>query len=272
MKYSNIGWTDHTFNGWIGCTRVSEECDECYAAALDSKYHYTEQGWGKGAPRKLRPDAAWREPIRWNLEAEAAGRKTRVFCASLADVFDAEVPAAWRARLFDLISTTQQLDWLLLTKRPQLIRRQLQQIGVWDAKPLPNVWIGFSAGNQRNFDVRWPHIKQIPAVVRFCSYEPALGPLILPTDTKGSLHWLICGGETTPLKGEGRPMSPAWARSIRDQCSKQEIGFFYKQWGNWIPVTEDEQRWFGKTSAYYRNNGHLLDGVAWQQLPSRMKE
>ena len=268
MQNSNISWTDNTFNGWIGCTRVSEECDQCYAAALDAKYKYTKSGWGKGAPRKLRPDSAWREPLRWNQEAEATGKRIRVFCSSLADVFDAEVPTEWRARLFELVAATPSLDWQILTKRPQLIRRQLEEIGFWKRMPLPNVWLGFSAGNQRNFDSRWRHVKAIPAAVRFCSYEPALGPLVLPTDAQGNLHWLICGGETSQKREESRLMLPAWGRDIRDQCQKMGIPYFFKQMGNWIPTATGEQRWFGKTAAFYRENFHLLDGTEHKQFPT----
>ena len=268
MKDSHIAWTHHTFNGWIGCTRVSEECDRCYAAALDARYGYTKNGWGKGAPRKLRPDSAWREPLQWNNEAAEMGTRSRVFCASLADVFDAEVPPEWRARLFELVAATPSLDWLLLTKRPQLIRRQLEAIDVWKGMPLPNVWIGFSAGNQRNFDSRWRHVRTIPAAVRFCSYEPAIGPLVLPQHCQGNLHWLICGGETAQQKEQSRRMLPAWSRAIRDQSKKMGIPFFFKQWGNWIPTPAGDQRWFGKTAAFYREKSHMLDGTEHKQFPT----
>ena len=267
MENSPIQWTDHTLNGWIGCTRVSEECDNCYAAALDKRYGYTAEGWGHGAPRKLRADSAWREPLGWNQQAAADGYRAKVFCSSLADVFDAEVPADWRARLFALIAATPHLDWQLLTKRPQLIQRQLKEIGIWNTLPLPNVWLGFSAGNQRNFEKRWPHVREVPATVRFCSYEPALGPLTLPSDFRGNLHWLICGGETNPRRDEGRRMLPEWARGARDQCGQFGVAFFFKQWGNWIPDASDQHSWLGKTAADYKTLGHQLDGKSYTEFP-----
>jgi len=186
----------------------------------------------------------------------------------MADVFDPEAPAESRARLFELIGKTPYLVWQLLTKRPDFIREQLQAIGVWDLLPLPNVWLGFSAGDQKNFDKRWPVIRDIPAVVRFCSYEPAIGPITLPFDTVGQLHWLICGGETHSEKYMGRSMEPAWAQGIRNQCVRNRIRFFFKQWGNWIP-NDGIHDWFGKTSATFIEKGELLDGVMWQQFPKQ---
>lgn len=107
----------------------------------------------------------------------------------------------------------------------------------WDVAhhALPHVWIGPSAENQRSFDTRWPHVREIPATVRFRSYEPLLGPLVLPADALAQLHWLVCAGETTPQKEHGRKMDPAWARDVRDQCKKQKIGFFFKLWATDFP-------------------------------------
>ena len=199
-KDTKISWTDHTFNPWIGCTKVSEECLHCYAETEAGNKPTIRTEWGKGKLRRPASEDVWKHPIRWNESAKREGIRRKVFCASMADVFDPDAPAGHRARLFELIRETQDLDWQLLTKRPEFIQGQLQEIGVWDLLPLPNVWIGFSAGNQENFDKRWPIIREIPAVVRFCSYEPAIGPIILPSDTGGQLDWLICGGETHQKK------------------------------------------------------------------------
>jgi protein gp37 len=185
----------------------------------------------------------------------------------MADVFDPEAPEGSRARLFNLIRETPNLDWLLLTKRPEFIRKQLEEIGVWNLLPLPNVWLGYTAGDQKNFDERWSIAREIPAVVRFCSYEPALGPIILPSDTVGQLDWLICGGETHQEKYMGRKMEPVWAQSIRNQCLKKKISFFFKQWGNWIP-DGDTHDWHGKTSATFGKKVELLDDMQWKQFPS----
>jgi protein gp37 len=265
-KQTNISWTDHTFNPWIGCTKVSAECLYCYAETVARKPAIQTE-WGKGKPRRPASADTWKEPVRWNEQAKRDGVRRKVFCASMADVFDPEAPEGSRARLFKLIRGTPNLDWLLLTKRPEFIREQLEEIGVWELLPLANVWIGFTAGDQGNFDNRWPIIREIPAVVRFCSYEPALGPITLPPDTVGQLDWLICGGETHQEKYMGRKMEPAWAQSIRNQSLKKRISFFFKQWGNWIPEG-DKHDWYGKTSAIFGEKGELLDGMEWKQFPS----
>ena len=265
-KETNISWCDCTFNPWIGCTKVSEECKYCYAEVIAAK-PTIKTPWGLGKPRRPASEEKWKEPINWNAEAVRSGVRKKVFCASMADVFDHEAPDGSRARLFDLIQSTPQLDWLLLTKRPQLIEGQLKEIGVWDLLPLPNVWIGFTAGDQENFDARWPIVREIPAVVRFCSYEPALGPITLTSDTAGELDWLICGGETHTEKYMGRAMDPSWAQSIRNQCLRKKISFFFKQWGNWIP-DGGKHDWHGKTSDVFSQKVEILDGMEWKQFPT----
>jgi len=265
-KETNISWCNCTFNPWIGCTKVSEECRYCYAEVIAAKPTINTP-WGPGSPRRPASEESWGHPVKWNAEAVRSGVRKKVFCASMADVFDDEAPEGSRARLFDLIQATPHLDWLLLTKRPELIEGQLKEIGVWDLLPLPNVWIGFSAGNQENFDKRWPIVREIPAVVRFCSYEPALGPITLPADTTGELDWLICGGETHTEKYNGRAMDPAWAQGIRNQCLRKKISFFFKQWGNWIP-DGGKHDWYGKTSEVFSQKVEILDGMEWKQFPT----
>ena len=267
MENSNIAWCNHTLNPWTGCAKVGEECRNCYAEYLARTKPNINVPWGPGQPRKPASEEMWKQPIAWNEKARRAGVHARVFCASLADVFDAEAPAGLRERLFNVIGDTPHLDWLMLTKRAQLIKAQLQEIGALDLMPLPNVWIGVSAGDQVNFDKRWKYLREVPAVVRFCSYEPALGPIILPDDVQGRLDWLICGGETAPKKGEGRIMQPEWARTIRDQCAAMGVRFFFKQFGNWLLLPGGRREWHGKTSAIYARTGHLLDGVEWHQFP-----
>lgn len=266
-KQTNISWCNHTFNPWIGCTKVSEECRDCFAESVAGSRPLIKTLWGPGKSRRPASEQTWRDPVRWNAAAVHSGERKKVFCASMSDVFDHEAPAGARARLFALIQSTPQLDWQLLTKRPEFIREQLQEIGVWERLPLPNVWIGFSAGDQENFDKRWPIIRQIPTVVRFCSYEPALGPIVLPPDTVGQLDWLICGGETHQEKYMGRKMDPEWAQSIRDQCLRKGVSFFFKQWGNWIPEG-DRHDWHGKTSARFAKEGEILGNLKWKQFPT----
>ena len=165
---SKIEWTDHTFNPWIGCQKVSPGCDNCYAEALmDKRYRKVE--WGPHGERKRTSEANWKLPFRWARTAEATGKRPRVFCASLADVFDNQVPPGWRMDLFALIECTPQLDWLLLTKRPENIRKMVPLF--WQEPKLTNVWLGTTAEDQEHFDHRWNILSQVPASVRFISYD-----------------------------------------------------------------------------------------------------
>jgi protein gp37 len=263
-----IEWADHTFNPWTGCTRVSPGCDHCYAAEQAKRNPATFGSWEPGGARKRTSAANWEQPRRWNRAAERTGTRPRVFCASMADVFDNQVPEEWRWSLWRLIASTPNLDWLLLTKRPQNITRMLPEptlasmedaeAGPWHAPwPWPNVWLGTTVENQAEADRRIPHLLAAPVAKRFLSCEPLLGPVYLrfvhdeetgevieggfpmfgakPTNR---LHWVIAGGES----GRGaRPMHPDWARSLRDQCAAAGVPFFFKQWGEWreFPTPDD---------------------------------
>jgi protein gp37 len=214
---SKIEWCDHTFNPWIGCQKVSPGCDHCYAEAeWDHRYHRVQ--WGPHGERSRTSVDYWKQPHRWNRQAAAAGRRAQVFCASLADVSDNRVPGEWREDLFRLIAETPALDWMLLTKRPENITRMLPPAWPW-----ANVWLGTTTEDQQHFDLRWPILGKIPAVVHFVSYEPALGPLRLGS---ADPDWIIAGGESGPGR---RPMDLAWARDLRDQCAAAGIAFFMKQ-------------------------------------------
>jgi protein gp37 len=191
-----ISWTDHTFNPWIGCTRVSPACDSCYAAtSTPARVHGVR--WEAGAPRHRTAESTWRQVLAWNRKAVKAGVRRRVFCASLADVFDREVPHEWRADLFALIMEAPGLDWLLLTKRPQMVRKLVREVWLYanqhaepaleewcrgwingDAVP-SNVWLGTTCENQEEADRRIPHLLGMPAALHFLSCEPLLGPVNL---------------------------------------------------------------------------------------------
>jgi len=220
-EITGIQWCHHTFSPWIGCAEVSQGCARCYAKSLAARFRWAE--WGRGKPRIKTNLAAWKEPLRWDRRCALRGIRESVF-PSLCDPFDEEVSDEWRDELFQLIRQTPNLDWLLLTKRPQKAATVL----TWDA-PLPNVSLGFSAENQQRFDERWEIVKQISAVVRFCSYEPALGELRLPDDCSGRLNWLIFGGESGPT-ARGIPQLEV-TRNLKRQCSEFNIAFFLKQLG-----------------------------------------
>lgn len=226
-EFSKIEWTDHTFNPWIGCQKVSPGCDHCYAEAM-MDHRYGRVTWGPHGERKRTSVANWRKPRQW--AKAASDRRQRVFCASLADVFDNKAPEGARADLFDLIRSTPELDWLLLTKRPENIRKMLP--ADW-GDGWANVWLGTTCEDQANYDRRWPVLAAVPAAVRFISYEPAIGALGY---VWGKPNWIICGGES----GAGaRLMEPAWARAVRDQCAASDIAFFMKQMTGKKPIPAD---------------------------------
>ncbi|WP_426304063.1 phage Gp37/Gp68 family protein [Acidovorax facilis] len=248
---TTIEWCDHTFNPWEGCQKMGPGCDNCYAEARNVRFAGgTAVNWGPGAPRRRTSAANWNLPKRWNAQADAFmtqhGRRQRVFCASLADVFDNAVDPQWRADLFKLIADTPNLDWLLLTKRIGNVARMIP-FGWQDFRMPPNIWIGATIVNQAELDRDLPKLYAVPARVRFLSIEPLLGPVtldywpIFDEHEKPLLHWVIVGGESGP---NARPMHPDWARSLRDQCEAAGVPFLFKQWGefNFSPITLSENR------------------------------
>lgn len=218
---SKIAWTDGTFNPWIGCTRVSPGCENCYAENLMDK-RYGRVQWGPGKPRSR--TKTWNDPVKWNREAEKTGVRKKVFCASLADWLDEEVPLPWREDLFALIEFCPNLDWLMLTKRPLNAKAMLPP-SWWD-NPRPWVWFGVTAENQKYWDIRVPILRTIPAALRWVSYEPALGPLVMD----GPVDWLIIGGESEQTS-EARPFQIEWCESAIDQCHNLGAVPFMKQTG-----------------------------------------
>ena len=242
---SKIEWCHHTFNPWTGCTKIGPGCDHCYAEGWAKRSGIVQ--WGPGAKRRRTSEANWRQPVKWNTEAERLGVRYRVFCASLADVFDNAVPVEWRRDLFDLIERTPHLDWLLVTKRIGNVRQMIPDR--WSVCMPPNLWLGITVVNQAEADRDIPKLLGLKVSVRFLSMEPLLGPVDLrfhvfsePTGNfrthagkrqmelrkpvDGGLHWVIVGGESGP---GARPMHPQWARDLRDQCVAAGVPFFMKQ-------------------------------------------
>ena len=222
---SRIEWTTHTFNPWIGCQKVSPGCDNCYAETLSNRRGWTQ--WGPEGERVRTAPSTWKNPLRWDRAAARLGERHRVFCASLADVFDNQAPEGAREDLWELIRQTPSLDWQLLTKRPQNLKRMLPPD--WGTDGYPNVWLGISAENQEEYDRRWPLLAAAPAALRFISYEPALGPVTLGGH-ENHPDWVIWGGESGPRP---RPMQPGWARRITQECQDLGIAVFGKQWGSY---------------------------------------
>lgn len=272
---SKIEWTHHTFNPWRGCTKVSAGCANCYAETMSKRNPKVLGIWGDGGTRVIASEAMWREPFKWNAAAQcncgAAGSgggecafcaggcdRPRVFCASLADVCEdrpeLEVP---RARLKRVIRDTPNLNWLLLTKRPE----NLNRFFFGDDWP-DNVWAGTSVEDQKAADQRIPHLLKCPAAVRFLSCEPLLeavnlrpqigphcfcNPVSMPTPcdeyhetgrcshTPSRIQWVIVGGES----GSGaRAFDLEWARQILRQCRSAGVPCFVKQLGSVVTGIE----------------------------------
>lgn len=221
---SKIAWTNHTYNPWVGCTRVSPGCQNCYAEQLmDRRYHRVK--WGPRNPRAR--TKTWRDVVRWNAEAAASGSRPRVFCASLADWLDEEVDAAWRADLFALIEKCHHLDWLMLTKRPENALGMMPRS--WVELPLPHVWFGVTAEDQAYWDLRVNEMVPVPAALKWVSYEPSLGPLENFGDDSG-VNWLIIGGESEQ-GSPAREFKIEWAEQAIELCRVNSVVPFVKQLG-----------------------------------------
>jgi protein gp37 len=249
---SAIEWTDATFNPWWGCSRVSPACAHCYADATAKRFGQAGL-WEDGGRRRFLSEAYWTKPLSWNTQAERAGEPLKVFCASMADVFEehAELDAP-RERLWELIEQTPWLQWQLLTKRPENVGGMAPWGEQWPA----NVWLGVSIENSR-FTFRADLLRETAAHVRFISAEPLLASVFLngkpnrrPLDLR-EIDWLIAGGESGP---HARPTDPGWLRELRDQCERDGVAFFLKQLGGW-----PDKR--GRDDA-------LLDDRLWRELPA----
>lgn len=242
---SAIEWTHHTFNPWIGCTKISPACDHCYAEAWDARFKGNR--WGPRSDRTL--TKTWRSPLKWDRIAEQKGERYRVFCASLADVFDNHhsIKDDWRRELWFLVKQTPNLDWLMLTKRPQNILRFLPND--W-GEGYENVWLGTTAENQTEFDRRAAKLAAIPARIRFLSMEPLLGEVDVSQHI-WRLDWIIAGGESGRYY---RKAHPDWFRSLRDQCANSNTPFLFKQWE-------------GRNQTEIKAKGRKLDGVLHNDYP-----
>jgi len=215
-----IAWTDHTFNPWMGCTKVSQGCKHCYAETL-TKNRMGIEVFGAEGLRRRTSRQVWARPTTWNREAQAVRIPARVFCASLADVFeDAPGPNEWRDDVFKIIRATPWLDYQLLTKRPENFDRMLPDD--W-GEGWPNVWLGTSIEDNEVAE-RSCQLIAAPAIVHFISYEPAIGPF--DQVPLLDIEWLIVGGESGPGY---RPMNLDWVREVRDRCDEDGVAFFFKQ-------------------------------------------
>ena len=232
---TGIQWCDHTFNPWRGCTKVSPGCAQCYAETMSHRNPSVLGEWGPNGKRVVAADSYWRQPIKWNRAAMDADEQRRVFCASLADIWeDRDELIGPRNRLFETMAQTDYLDWLLLTKRPENILRLWPKAFLpadheaWDGR----IWLGTSVEDQERADERIPELLATPAAVRFLSVEPLLGPVdfarVSGAPGRG-IDWVIVGGESGP---DARPCDIQWISSIVLQCKAAGTSVFVKQLGS----------------------------------------
>lgn len=224
-KGSKIGWCDHTFNIVWGCEEVSPACDNCYARELDHRFYGENSHWGD-KPRREMADRYWRAPLQWNLEAERAGKPSRVFCSSMADAFETHpFVELQRQRLWPLIRRTPWLRWLLLTKRASNVRRMLPR-DLWGAN---NIWLGTTVESP-TYLWRVNAICEVPAPVHFLSMEPLLEEIAIGDRAnlmyRNAINWLITGCESGP---KARPTPIDRYRRLRDDCAMYEVDFLFKQ-------------------------------------------
>ena len=246
-EQTKIQWADHTFNPWIGCTKVSTGCANCYAE-VSTPSRTKGIVWGNDRPRHHTAELTWGQPKAWDHFAAKSGTRPRVF-PSLCDPFDDEVPIEWLLDFLELVQATPHLDWLLLTKRPQDIARRVREATLftypkyWTFRDnFPHVWLGVSAESQEWLDRRAAALFDVPAAHYFLSAEPLLGGIDLakwfrlpqPTTMDSPAHmstgfdWVIVGGESIG----GRPCNMKWIRNVIAQGRKSGVPVFVKQLGS----------------------------------------
>jgi protein gp37 len=282
------GTKGETWNPVTGCTKISEGCAHCYAERM-SKRLAGRCGY-PGTPHNfdatLHPDRL-DEPLKWR-------KPRRVFVCSMGDLFHEDVPTDFIWRVIQTCYEAKQHTFQVLTKRPKRALDVLTRSAWWNNDTPQNIWLGVTAENQEQADKRISTILQIPAAVWFVSVEPMLGPVDLSEwiNPQGAtarddparyslLDWVICGGESGP---DARPMHPAWARSLRDQCQMAGVPFFFKQWGEWKAISGKNPQEVIEFSRYRacqvsgsplvlwhvgkKAAGRLLDGREWDEMPA----
>jgi len=300
---SKIEWTDATWNPVRGCSVVSEGCRNCYAMQVAARFSGEGQAY-EGLAYRNSSGAHWtgkvrlveehlEDPLRWK-------RPRRIFVNSMSDLFHESLDEIDIGQVFGVMALAKQHTFQVLTKRPARMLSILETARIcfdFD-EPLPNVWLGVSVEDQKTADERIPLLMKTPGAVRWLSVEPLLGPIVFDRswlnvcaqthapwiDSHPTLGWVVVGGESGP---GARPMHPDWVRSIRDQCVAAGVPFFFKQWGEWFPVSRDassrvrlstDPRWHlwpdqgdespvskrvGKKAA-----GRELDGREWNEYPN----
>lgn len=296
-----IEWTDATWNPWMGCTKVSPACQNCYAERDMKRYGRDFSKITRTSNKTFESPLHWKDP-------------KKVFVCSWSDFFHSDVPKGWRLEAMGIINRCPQHTFILLTKRPENIIPFLRDNEQWGGKVPGNVWIGTTVENQEIADKRIPELLRVSAKVHFVSMEPLCGPVDISKYLKPEFYvgkteeekadlkarncagmhrlqhidWVIVGGESGP---NARPMNISWVRSLRDQCDKAGVPYFFKQWGEWKGVTRDadmrvkmkddprchlwpDEGWESPVSLKVgrKLSGSELDGKHFKQFPGGANE
>jgi len=237
---SAIEWTDATWNPVTGCTKITAGCDNCYAERFAERWRGTpNHPFENGFDLTLRPERL-HQPTRWK-------RGRMIFVNSMSDLFHKGVPKQFVDAVFDTMELADWHVYQVLTKRSSRMRDYLLA-RYRDRLPPTHIWMGVSV-EDANGAVRIQHLRAAPAAVRFLSVEPLIGP-VGPVDLS-DIHWVIAGGESGP---GARILHIDWAREIRDECARQSVSFFFKQWGGFRP----------------KSGGRELDGRKWDEFPVKL--
>ncbi len=235
-----IEWTDATWNPVTGCTKIGRGCDHCYAERIAERFRGTPgHAFASGFDLTLRPHKLT-EPLSWR-------RPRRVFVNSMSDLFHKEIPREFLDRVFATMESARWHQFQVLTKRSSLMRSYVNARYAGGQAP-EHIWLGVSIEDRAAL-ARLRHLQQARAAVRFVSFEPLLEELG-ELDLSG-IHWAIAGGESGP---RARELKADWVRSVRDQCRKASVAFFFKQWGGRTP----------------KAGGNRLDGRCWHQYPRNL--
>lgn len=289
MAESSIEWTDYTHNLWHGCQEVGDPdgpyddkvgshidpaCHGCYARVrAENSYWWGKTPifpiWGQDTARRFFADKHYEEPLKWNRAAEKVGFHKRVFCMSMGDW--AEGRSDQRPMLdkwlWPMIERTPWLIWLLLTKRPQLANSLVPEHWRKNGWPI-NAWPGTTAVTQKWWDIRLPHLMKIPASRHFVSAEPLMERIEMGPHRPA---WLITGGQSG---ANAKPTDARWVQSLRDQCLSAGVAFHHKQWGEWLPDSQNPLIMSGTTAAIRvgkKAAGRLLDGRTWDEFPEAQR-
>lgn len=241
---TTIEWTEQTWNPTTGCTKISSGCEHCYAEVMAKRLEAMgAKGYENGFKLSILPE---------RLEEPLGRRKPTIyFVNSMSDLFHNEIPFQFLDQVFDVIQRTPQHTYQILTKRASRMRMYFGQ----GRRPVPrNVWLGVSVENRKTGIPRIDELREIDASIRFLSVEPLLEDLGR-IDLSG-IHWVIVGGESGP---KARPMKSEWVESIKQQCEKLRVAFFFKQWGGWGADGRKRSK---------KENGRVFAGRTWDQMPT----